>query len=217
MNPNTSLAIKNKSNPVETSRPVTRQLSNSMHMKSDLLLKNKIGSDFSFTKPVNNKWIKVSRPTPFGEKPKEEEKKNIKKIVKETKEKRGNEARWSKEEDRLLFDEFSRLVKASGLKESDFKAKEKRMSKEKRDILIKLKEEFDWRGTIYSLRNRIQKRLTSSNFTAREQRVLKKKLREYANGKYTLEDVANYFAGKTVEQVTEYKNEYFNKVHLEDP
>jgi hypothetical protein len=97
----------------------------------------------------------------------------------------------------------------------DFLKKETRMPKVKKDILTKLKDDFNWSGTIYALRNRIQKRLMTQDFTAREKRVLNRKLREHHDGKITLEQVAKHFAGKTVEQVERYKEEFFKSVGLE--
>ena len=89
------------------------------------------------------------------------------------------------------------------------------MPQSKKDILEKLKEDFQWSGTIYALRDRIKKRLTTQKFTAREKRVLHKKLREHHDGKLTIEQVTSYFPGKTVDQVEKYKKEFFESVGLE--
>lgn len=89
------------------------------------------------------------------------------------------------------------------------------MSKVKKDILTRLKDDFNWSGTIYALRNRIQKRLKSANFTAREKRVLNRKLREHHEGKITIEQVASHFPGKTIDQVEKYKKEFYSAVGLD--
>lgn len=93
-------------------------------------------------------------------------------------------------------------------------AKETRMSAQKKQILENLKEEFNWSGTIYALRDRIKKRLKTSSFTAREKRVLHRKLRELYDGKITVEQVASHFPGKTVEQVEAYKKDFYKQVGL---
>mmetsp|Transcript_4646 Transcript_4646/g.3911 ORF Transcript_4646/g.3911 Transcript_4646/m.3911 type:complete len:90 (-) Transcript_4646:28-297(-) len=89
------------------------------------------------------------------------------------------------------------------------------MPQDKKKILEKLKDDFNWAGTIYALRDRIKKRLTTTKFTARERRVLNRMLREYHDGKMTIDQVAENFPGKTVEQVEKYKTEFFQNVGLE--
>ena len=187
---------------VNTPRAITRQLSS----KHTSVAAN--GSEIQKKASVRrseriNKWYKPQEPVSKSE------------TSKRRKESEDKETRWSKENDRQLFVEFERVVAELGLDVEEFKKIEKRLPKVKKEILTNLKEKFDWRGTIYSLRNRIQKRLMTPDFTAREQRVLKRKLREYAEKKLTLEQIADHFAGKTVEQVVKFKNEYFKKIGLE--
>lgn len=203
----------NISNPwdyiADTPRRMTRQQSNAKNVKTELP-KAELTMKPRMSKRISNmsKKSSVSMKKVATPKPKKEE-------VKSEKSSQNKEHRWSKENDRVLFLEFEKLIKAAGISEKDFLEKEKRMPKVKKDILKKLKDQFDWRGTIYSLRNRIQKRLKTPNFTAREQRVLKRKLREHAEGKCTIEQVAKHFAGKTMEQVEEFKKDYFAKVGLD--
>jgi hypothetical protein len=116
---------------------------------------------------------------------------------------------------RKLFPAYLALVSAAGIDKDDIHKKEARMSKMKKDILTKLKDDFNWSGTIYALRNRIQKRLKTANFTAREKRVLNRKLRDYHDGEITIEQVAVHFPGKTVEQIESYKKEFYSAVGLD--
>lgn len=88
------------------------------------------------------------------------------------------------------------------------------MSTQKKEILEKLKDDFNWSGTIYALRDRIKKRLKTASFTAREKRELHRKLREHYDGKLTIVQVASYFPGKTVDQVEKYKKEFYEQVGL---
>jgi hypothetical protein len=187
---------------VNTPRAITRQLSSKRASVAPSEPEIKKKSSVRRSERIN-KWYKPQEPV-FKPEP-----------TKKRKESEDKETRWSKENDRQLFVEFERVVTELGIDIEEFKKIEKRLPKIKKDILTNLKEKFDWRGTIYSLRNRIQKRLMTPDFTAREQRVLKRKLREYAEKKLTLEQIADHFAGKTVEQVEKFKNEYFKKIGLE--
>ncbi|CAI2364605.1 unnamed protein product [Moneuplotes crassus] len=124
------------------------------------------------------------------------------------------ETRWKKEDDRKLFPAFLKLIGEANITQEQFLAKETRMSAQKKEILEKLKDNFNWSGTIYALRDRIKKRLKTSSFTAREKRVLHRKLRELYDGKITIEQVTSHFPGKTVEQVEKYKKEFYEQVGL---
>ena len=93
--------------------------------------------------------------------------------------------------------------------------KDTRMPNVKKEILEKLKKDFNWSGTIYALRDRIKKKLKPTKFTEREKRVLRRMLREHYDGKLTIEQVADHFPWKSVEQVEEYKKIFFSAVQLE--
>ena len=63
--------------------------------------------------------------------------------------------RWNKSNDRQLFPAFLTLIKEAGLTPQEFCLKEVRIPPNKREILEKLKAEFNWNGKIYALRDRI--------------------------------------------------------------
>lgn len=120
--------------------------------------------------------------------------------------------RWSKAHDRALFLTLQDLTKEFGLTLQDFAKIEKRVPPLKKQILEKLTELHDWRGDIYSLRNRIQKRLLEVSFTAREQRVLKRLLKKEDQGQIPFEKIVDHFPGKTFQQVLFFKEKYFNSL-----
>lgn len=120
--------------------------------------------------------------------------------------------RWSKAHDRALFLTLQDLTKEYGLTLQEFAKIEKRLPPLKKQILEKLTELHNWRGDIYWLRNRIQKRLLEVSFTAREQRVLKRLLKDEVQGSIPLEQIVAHFPGKTLQQVLFFKEKYFNSI-----
>ena len=69
-----------------------------------------------------------------------------------------------------------------------------------------LKLKVDWRGTLVELKNRIVKIKSSTRFTARDIRVLKRYLAKEAKGEISMDQVLEQFPGKTLEQIIEFKN-----------
>jgi len=118
--------------------------------------------------------------------------------------------RWSKENDRELFPVFLRLVKDADLQPEDFCQKEARISPNKREILEKLKDQFNWNGKIYALRDRIKRWLTSCTFTAREKRILHRMLRDHQIGTMSLEEISTHFPGKSPLKIDEYREKFFS-------
>lgn len=64
---------------------------------------------------------------------------------------------------------------------------------------------INWKGTIYVLRKRIFKIYNTSKFTSRDLRKLKKLLKDQTKGILTMNQVLDYFPGKTIEQINELK------------
>lgn len=81
----------------------------------------------------------------------------------------------------------------------------------KNDILEQLIWKHKWRGDVSTLNERIKKRLQEGNFTAREQRKLKKLLKSNEKGQITIKEIATHFPGKTEEHVAEFKKNYGRK------
>lgn len=113
--------------------------------------------------------------------------------------------RWDKEQDKQLFETLKTLCIQAGVDVEEFGKIEKRMSEFKKHTLNELKEAHNWKGNIYTLRDRIRKRITEDDFTAREKRVLKRLLKQERDGLVSLDYVISQFAGKTMDQVLKYK------------
>jgi hypothetical protein len=77
--------------------------------------------------------------------------------------------------------------------------------------LEQLKKKHDWKGDIYSLRERIRRRLSETGFTAREQRRLRRMLKSYQKGIITIEEIAKKFPGKTEGQIIQYNSSFTRK------
>jgi ABC-type siderophore export system fused ATPase/permease subunit len=103
------------------------------------------------------------------------------------------------------------MCQDSGLRLSDFGILELRIPEFKKKIMEQLKKKHNWKGDIYSLRDRIYKRLSETNFTAREQRSLRRMLKSYQKGLKTIEEITKKFPGKTQAQVLHYNSLFFRK------
>ena len=78
--------------------------------------------------------------------------------------------------------------------------------KQHRKFFKELKNKVDWSGTLVELKNRIIKIKSSTRFTARDTRVLKRYLTKEAKEEISMDQVLEQFPGKTLEQIIEFKN-----------
>ena len=108
-----------------------------------------------------------------------------------------------------MFKTFWDLTQEVGIPLEDFLIKDRRIPKPKREILLKVKELHNWKGTIYVLANRIKKIMKTSKFTARDIRLLKRLLREESWGMITIDQVHDNFPGKSLSQILSFRSEYF--------
>ena len=118
--------------------------------------------------------------------------------------------RWSKEDDRQMFDTLWRLAqqKNISLKES---LENKHLSTEFKDILIQVKEFHNWRGSIYVLRKRIKFIFSKPDLSAREKRNLKQMLRKEAAGELSIDKILMQFPGKSEDMILNFREEFNDK------
>lgn len=119
---------------------------------------------------------------------------------------RENINRWSKNNDQKMFLTLRKLCREHGIQQEEFGVFSSRLSKPKKSILLQIKHLHNWRCDIYTLRDRILKRMQETSFTAREQRKLKRLLKLEKKGIVNLDFIVDQFAGKTLNQVIAFKN-----------
>ena len=108
--------------------------------------------------------------------------------------------RWRKSEDKNLCDALKIVLKQNLIELNDFLQSYK-IQKDHSKVLKTVKIMINWKGTIYVLRKRIFKIYNTSKFTSRDLRKLKKLLRDEKKGILTMNQVLDYFPGKTIEQI----------------
>lgn len=110
--------------------------------------------------------------------------------------------RWSKAHDIILFQSFKSLCSESNITQELILKSERQLTSDVRGLLRILREQVDWRGNIYTLRNRIKRlKEKDSEFTARELRQLKRFHRMYTQGKVTIDQVTDQFPGKNTQNI----------------
>lgn len=117
--------------------------------------------------------------------------------------------RWSKEKDIEMYKQFYRKMRSYGYTIEDFKNNKEKLTKRKRKFLRELKATSGWKCTYQELYKRICRVLTTTHFTARDERRLRRLLRQEIKGKITLERVLEHFPGKTMEQIVKFKEDVF--------
>ena len=117
-----------------------------------------------------------------------------------------HQLRWSKQEDIKLFKTIKDLSYKYGIDIDKTSFEKGKVCKQHRKFFKELKHKVYWRGTLVDLKNRIVKIKSSTRFTARDIRVLKRYLAKEAKGKILMDQVVEQFPGKTREQVFEFKN-----------
>ena len=109
--------------------------------------------------------------------------------------------RWSKEHDVCMFKEINKLLPSTSITLNSLKVKSGKMSSEMTWLLKETKQAIAWKGTIYDLRKRIYKVLTSAKFTARDIRKAKKLIKLTKKGKLSEQELLENFPGKTLAQI----------------
>ena len=117
-----------------------------------------------------------------------------------------HQLRWSKQEDIKLFKTIKDLSYKFGIDIVKTNFEKGKVCKQHRKFFKELKNKVDWSGTLVELKNRIIKVKSSTRFTARDIRVLKRYLTKEAKGEILMDQVLEQFPGKTLEQIIEFKN-----------
>ena len=115
--------------------------------------------------------------------------------------------RWCKDDDKAMFDTLCRLMQQQNIPLQDAIQK-KQISEEFRNILDQVKALHNWRGSIYVLRKRVKYIISKPNLSAREERELKRLIRQEVLGLISFNEILTHFPGKSEEHIQNFKNDY---------
>jgi hypothetical protein len=109
--------------------------------------------------------------------------------------------RWNKNKDVEAFKLINELIKKTSLDYKILKLGKGKMHPELKNMLTIVKEQTDWRGSIYELRTRISVVLKDKKFTARDLRRAKREIKKFKKGKISEEKLSESFPGKSLAQI----------------
>ena len=115
--------------------------------------------------------------------------------------------RWSKDDDRAMFDTLCRLTQQQNIPLQDALQK-KQISEEFRNVLDQVKALHNWRGSIYVLKKRVKYIISKPNLSAREERELKRLIRQEVLGLISFNEILTHFPGKSEEYIQNFKSDY---------
>lgn len=116
-----------------------------------------------------------------------------------------NEPRWSKTDDIQMFKVINRLIITSNVSMSDLKKKNGALPLDLRQLLFTIKDQSEWKNSIYELRKRIAKVLNTSAFTARDIRRAKSLIKSFEKGLIKEKELLENFPGKTLQQILKFQ------------
>jgi len=104
-----------------------------------------------------------------------------------------------------MFKVINRLIITSNVSMSDLKKKNGALPLDLRQLLFTIKDQSEWKNSIYELRKRIAKVLNTSAFTARDIRRAKSLIKSFEKGLIKEKELLENFPGKTLQQILKFQ------------